>query len=87
MTVANSKFGFAEFALIHGLLIRDSISSREIRRCKTLQNPRCTGGAYYFDGQKGWVKNWAGDGQTYWYIGSPRASTAMEPIRPAVPPD
>lgn len=58
---------FAEFARAHGLLIRDLRIAEKIQRCPTVDHPRSTNGAYFFDGRRGWIQRWdAGDELIWW---------------------
>jgi putative DNA primase/helicase len=58
---------FVTFAQNHGLVITSLYASERIKRCGTVDKPRSTNGAYFYDGQKGWVFNWAGDARVIWY--------------------
>jgi len=58
---------FVSFAHSHGLVIDSLFPSERIKRCGTIDKPRSTNGAYFYDGQKGWVFNWAGDARVIWY--------------------
>lgn len=49
---------FVQFAESHGLLIRRLIPSDKVQRCQTVAKPSHKNGAYWFDGQSGWVWNW-----------------------------
>lgn len=49
---------FVQFAAIHGLDIR-RLDQGRITRCPTKEHPRKQNGAYLFDGQWGWVQDWA----------------------------
>lgn len=51
---------FQQFAESHGLIIR-SLRVKNIGRCPTVSHPRAKNGAYYFDGDFGWVMDWAID--------------------------
>ena len=58
---------FADFARAHGLIIRDLQAGDRIHRCATVDHPRSTNGAYFFDGRRGWVQRWdAGDEVIWW---------------------
>lgn len=50
---------FDDFAREHGLVIRDLIADGKPHRVPTVDHPRKQNGAYGFDGQSGWVQNWA----------------------------
>ena len=58
---------FVQFARAHGIEIGDLIASDYIRRCATIDKPRSKNGAYFWDGQRGWVFNWSGEARTQWY--------------------
>lgn len=49
---------FLQFAAIHGLDIR-RLGHGKISRCPTKDHARKDNGAYLFDGQWGWVQDWA----------------------------
>lgn len=58
---------FTAFALAHGVEIGDLYASDRIRRCPTTAHPRSRNGAYWFDGNRGWVQNWEhGDSVQWW---------------------
>ena len=60
---------FIDFARAHGLEIDPGrlYPSDKIRRCGTVEKPRSGNGAYFYDGQRGWVFDWSGAAQTIWY--------------------
>lgn len=60
---------FIDFARAHGVEIDPArfYSSERIHRCGTVDKPRSTNGAWFWDGQRGWVMNWAGDARTVWF--------------------
>lgn len=60
---------FISFARAHGLEINQSkfSPSDKIRRCGTVDKPRSTNGAYMWDGQRGFVFNWAEEATAQWY--------------------
>lgn len=58
---------FIDFANANGLLIKDLHPSEKIKRCATVAHPKKLNGAYFWDGERGWVFDWAGDAQTRWY--------------------
>jgi len=60
---------FIDFARIHGVEINPSrfYASDKIKRCGTVDKPRSTNGAYFWDGERGWVYNWAGESRVEWY--------------------
>ena len=60
---------FILFARAHGVDIEPSkfFPSERIRRCGTMEKPRSGNGAYFYDGQRGWVFDWSGEARTIWY--------------------
>ncbi|MNV31051.1 hypothetical protein D3C71_1223420 [compost metagenome] len=60
---------FSDFARACGVLVGDLYPSDRIRRCATTAHERSKNGAYFWDGQRGWVKAWDGDGEVHWYGG------------------
>lgn len=60
---------FIQFGRIHGLeIIHEKLySSEKIRRCGTTDKPKSLNGAYYFDGQRGWVCNWSDGARVEWW--------------------
>ncbi|MDH0740200.1 toprim domain-containing protein [Achromobacter spanius] len=60
---------FSEFARACGVLVGDLYPSDRIRRCATTAHERSKNGAYFWDGQRGWVMAWDGDGEVHWYGG------------------
>lgn len=60
---------FLDFARSHGLLIDPSkfFASDRIRRCGTVDKPRSDNGAWYWDGERGWVMDWAGEARPVWF--------------------
>jgi len=60
---------FIDFARAHGVEIEPArfYSSEKIHRCGTVEKPRSTNGAWFWDGQRGWVMDWSGDARTIWY--------------------
>ena len=60
---------FIDFARAHGLDIDPGklFASERIKRCGTIDKPRSTNGAYFYDGSRGWVFNWAGEARVQWY--------------------
>ena len=59
---------FVAFALSRGVLINPAklYASEKIKRCPTEAHPKSTNGAYFFDGDRGWVYSWDGDNQVHW---------------------
>lgn len=60
---------FINFARAHGVDINPNnlYPSERIRRCGTVDKPRSTNGAFFYDGQRGWVMNWAEEARVIWY--------------------
>jgi putative DNA primase/helicase len=60
---------FIDFARAHGVEIDPArfYSSERIHRCGTVEKPRSLNGAWFWDGQRGWVMDWSGDARTVWY--------------------
>lgn len=60
---------FIDFARAHGIEIDPAklYASERIRRCGTVEKPRSTNGAYFWDGERGWVFAWDGEARVQWY--------------------
>jgi putative DNA primase/helicase len=60
---------FIEFARTHGVLIDPAklFPSDRIRRTGTHSKPRSDNGAYFWDGQRGWVMDWSTGGKPTWW--------------------
>ena len=60
---------FINFARANGVDIDGSklYASEKIRRTGTLDKPKSTNGAFFWDGQRGWVMDWAGEARVIWY--------------------
>lgn len=60
---------FIDFARAHGVEIDPSklYASDKIKRCPTTDKPRSTNGAYFWDGDRGWVFNWSAEARVQWY--------------------
>lgn len=60
---------FVHFARAHGVEIDPAklYASERIRRCPTTEKPRSTNGAYFWDGERGWVFAWDGEARVQWY--------------------
>ena len=60
---------FVDFARAHGVDINyDKLyPSDRIKRTGTVEKPRSGNGAYFWDGQRGWVMDWSGDARVVWY--------------------
>lgn len=60
---------FIDFARAHGVEIDPAkfFASERIQRCGTTDKPRSTNGAYFWDGKRGWVFNWATEARVQWF--------------------
>lgn len=60
---------FIDFARVHGVEIDPSklYASERIKRCGTVEKPKGTNGAYFWDGARGWVFNWAEEARVQWF--------------------
>jgi len=60
---------FLAFAYQHGVLIDQHklYASDRIKRCGTVLKPKSDNGAYFWDGERGWVMDWSGDAKVVWY--------------------
>jgi putative DNA primase/helicase len=60
---------FLAFAHQHGVLIdhHKLFASDRIKRCGTVLKPKSDNGAYFWDGERGWVMDWSGDAKVIWY--------------------
>lgn len=60
---------FINFARAHGVDINPNnlYPSDRIRRTGTVDKPSSKNGAYFYDGQRGWVMNWAEEARVIWY--------------------
>lgn len=60
---------FVDFARAHGVAIDPSrlFPSDKIKRCGTVEKPSSGNGAYFWDGQRGWVMDWSGEARVVWY--------------------
>ena len=60
---------FINFARAHGVDIDPSklYPSEKIKRTGTVDKPRSGNGAYYWDGQRGWVMDWSGEARVVWF--------------------
>ncbi|MFA9288057.1 toprim domain-containing protein [Comamonas sp. SY3] len=61
--------GFITFARAHGVEINPAKfhACEKIRRCGTTDKPKSTAGAYFWDGERGWVFNWSGEAKVQWW--------------------
>lgn len=69
------SYDFITHAKLHGVVI-DKLreSSKQIFRCGTEEHPKRKNGAYFFDGDRGWVQAWDGDCEIYWWDDPTRAA-------------
>jgi len=60
---------FIDFARAHGVEIDHSklYPSDRIKRTGTVEKPKSGNGAYFWDGQRGWVMDWSGEAKVIWY--------------------
>ena len=60
---------FIDFARLNGVQIDPNrlYPSDKIKRCGTTDKPSSGNGAYFWDGQRGWVFDWSGEARTIWY--------------------
>lgn len=60
---------FINFARVHGVAIDPQrlYASDKIKRCGTVERPTSGNGAYFWDGQRGWVMDWSGEAKVIWY--------------------
>lgn len=60
---------FIDFARAYGVDIDPGrlVASERIRRCGTIDKPRSTNGAWFWDGMRGWVFNWATEARVQWW--------------------
>jgi len=58
---------FINFARAHGVEIQDLHPSERIQRCGTVDHPRSKNGAWFWDGARGWIFNWAAEARVQWF--------------------
>ena len=60
---------FISFARAHNVEIDPGrlYPSDKIKRCGTVDKPRSGNGAYFWDGQRGWVMDWSGEARVIWF--------------------
>lgn len=73
---------FELFAHAHGLAIPRLFAADKVQRCPTVDKPRSKNGAWFWDGIKGWVSDWAQGGEIHWYD-NPNAKTLSDADRRA----
>lgn len=72
---------FAQFAAASGLIVRDIVPDGRIRRCATVDHPRKKNGAYMFNGDWGFVQNWATDPEPQIWQGDQSEAKRVDPAR------
>ena len=73
---------FLQFAIAHGLQIDRLFPAEKVQRCATTDKPRSKNGAWFWDGFKGWVSDWAQGGEIHWFD-NPHAKTWTDADRTA----
>ena len=73
---------FQAFAMAHGLQIDRLHPADKVQRCPTVDKPRSKNGAWFWDGFKGWVSDWAQGGEIHWFD-NPDAKTWTDADRKA----
>jgi putative DNA primase/helicase len=60
---------FIDFARAHGVEIDHTklYASDRIKRTGTVNKPKSDNGAYFWDGQRGWIMDWSGEAKVIWY--------------------
>ena len=60
---------FIDFARVHGVEIEFTklYPSNRIKRTGTVDKPKSGNGAYFWDGEHGWVMDWSGEARVVWY--------------------
>lgn len=71
---------FVSFARAHGVEIRDLEMGVRVYRCGTVDHPRSDNGAYSWDGKRGWVMAWDGDGLVHWFNDESQPWTAADKV-------
>lgn len=72
---------FLQFAAASGLIVRDFVPDGRIRRCATVDHPRKKNGAYMFNGDWGFVQNWATDPEPQIWQGDQSNAKQIDPAR------
>ena len=67
--VGGMSLSFVTFARAHGVVIEPArlFAGDRIRRCPTVDHPKKENGAYFWDGQRGWVFNWEAEASVQWW--------------------
>jgi putative DNA primase/helicase len=60
---------FLTFSRAHGLIIDELHAPGRVMRCGTTDKPRSKNGAWFWDGRRGWVSDWAAGGDLHWFDG------------------
>ena len=58
---------FISFARTHGVEISSLQQGDRIYRCPTVAHPNSTNGAYFYNGQRGWVQSWESGEPVQWW--------------------
>lgn len=60
---------FIDFARLNGVEIDPNrlFASDKIKRCGTVEKPKSGNGAYFWDGERGWVMDWSGEARVIWF--------------------
>jgi putative DNA primase/helicase len=60
---------FVDFARLNGVEIDINrlYASDKIKRCGTVEKPKSGNGAYFWDGERGWVMDWSGEARVIWF--------------------
>ena len=63
------SLSFVSFARAHGVVIEPAklYAGERIRRCPTVNHPKKENGAYFWDGQRGWIFNWEAEAAVQWW--------------------
>ena len=69
---------FLSFATAHGLQIDRLYPADRVQRCATLEKPRGKNGAFFWDGLRGWVSDWAQGGDINWFEGGEKKAFTEE---------
>lgn len=69
---------FVSFASAHGLQIDKLYPADRVQRCSTVDKPRGKNGAFFWDGLRGWVSDWAQGGDLNWFDGGQKKAFTDE---------